>query len=70
MPQMVKIKASAPSQAQPAAKASSGAVGDPASKPLLRVGLSSSYFTPNLIEQVVAFVLFFIEKPQTSPNPF
>lgn len=50
MPQMVKIKVGAPPQAQPAAKASSGAVGDPDSKPLLKVCLSSSYFTPNLIE--------------------
>ena len=69
MPQKVKIKVGAPSQGQPAAKAFSGAIGDPDSKPLLRVGLSSPHLSPNLVEWVVAFALFFTEKLRASSNP-
>jgi len=70
MPQKVKIKVGAPFQGQPAAEAFSGARGDPNSKPLLRVGLSSPHLSSDLVEWVIAFALFFTEKPRTSPNPF
>lgn len=70
MPPKVKIEVDAPSRGQPAAaKAFSGAIGDPDSKPLLRVGLSSPHLSPNPVERVVVFALFLTEKLQTSSNP-
>lgn len=62
MPQKVKIEVGVPPRGQPAVKTFPGGHGNPATKPLLRAGLSNRHLSPNPVERAVVFALFSPEK--------